>query len=133
MCYNAHMKNAQQLRQHQELSRRREDEAEARRRRVASFAARWQDKGEAEVGDKGSFWDELLADVFGIQNPRSSGFIEYEKSVESPTLQGKIDGYIPSTRVIIEQKSSKHSLNDRTLHGGRRKTPFQQAWTTAQP
>ena len=114
--------------QHQQLSRRREDEANARRLKAASFAARWQDKGEAEVGDKASFWDELLTDVFGVQNPRSSGFIEYEKSVESPTVQGKIDGYIASTRVIIEQKSSKTKLNDRTKHGGIYKTPFQQAW-----
>ena len=122
------MDKEQERQQSLRRTRLRQDEANDRRLRAASFAARWQGKGESEVGDKASFWDELLADVFGVQNPRSSGFIEYEKNVESPTVQGKIDGYIASTRVIIEQKSSKHSLNDRTLHGGKRKTPFQQAW-----
>ena len=122
------MGKEQEAQQNLRRTRLRQDEANARRLRAASFAARWQGKGESEVGDKASFWDELLADVFGVQNPRSSGYIEYEKTVESPTVDGKIDGYIASTRVIIEQKSSRTSLNARTKHSGIYKTPYQQAW-----
>ena len=128
LCYNEAMDRDLETQQSLTRTRRHQDEANARRQRAHSFAVRWQGKGESEVGDKASFWDELLTDVFGVLNPRSSGFIEYEKSVSSPTVEGKIDGYIASTRVLIEQKSSRTSLNTRTKHNDIYKTPYQQAW-----
>ena len=68
---------------------------------ATAFAARWKDRG-YEKGDSQLFWTELLTEVFGIENP--STFIRYEEQVKIDKTNF-IDGHIPSTRVLIEQKS----------------------------
>lgn len=67
-----------------------------------------------------------MSDVFGIDKP--SEFIEFEDQVHIDKNTGFIDGYIPSTKVLIEQKSI-----DKDLRKGIRQSdgsllnPFQQA------
>ena len=94
-----------------------------------AFAERWAGKG-YEKGESQKFWMDLLSSVFGIEN--FAEFIFFEGQVKD-SLQGKtitnfIDAYIPSTRVMIEQKSSGKDLREPTRQSdGRLLTPFQQA------
>ena len=69
---------------------------------AAEFAARWKGRG-YERGESQPFWIDLLTNVFGIETP-TDGFITFEdhRMVDSSNF---IDGRIPSTRVLIEQKS----------------------------
>ena len=64
------------------------------------FAAYWKDKG-YEKGQSQPYWLSLLRSVFGIKEPEK--FIEFEDQVHLDNTSF-IDGYIPSTRVLIEQK-----------------------------
>lgn len=66
------------------------------------FAERWKGKG-YERGQSQPFWIDLLSNVFGIDTP-TDGFIVFEEHhmVDSSNF---IDGRIPSTKVLIEQKS----------------------------
>ena len=91
---------------------------------AADFACRWKGRG-YEKGDTQTFWTELLTEVFGVENP--SQFIRYEVPVKSGTTNF-IDGHIPSTKVVIEQKGIGKSLREATVQSnGRRLTPFEQA------
>ena len=92
---------------------------------AAEFAERWKGRG-YERGESQPFWIDLLTNVFGIETP-SDGFITFEdhRMVDASNF---IDGRIPSTRVLIEQKSLGKDLrkgirqsDDRLLN------PFQQA------
>ena len=69
---------------------------------AAEFAERWKGKG-YERGQSQPFWIDLLSNVFGIDTP-TNGFIVFEEHhmVDSSNF---IDGRIPSTKVLIEQKS----------------------------
>ena len=88
------------------------------------FAARWAGRG-YEKGDSQVFWTELLTEVFGIENP--STFIRYEEQVKVDKTNF-IDGHIPSTRVLIEQKSIGKDLRKGILQSdGSLLNPFQQA------
>lgn len=89
------------------------------------FAEFWKDKG-YEKGQSQQFWTALLSNVFGITEPEK--FIEFEDQVHIDKNTGFIDAYIPTTKVLIEQKSI-----DKDLRKGIRQsdgillTPFQQA------
>lgn len=93
--------------------------------RARKFAEFWRNKG-YEKGQSQQFWIQLLTDVYGVQNP--SEFIEFEDQVHIDKNTGFIDGYIPTTKVLIEQKSV-----DKDLRKGIRQSdgsllnPFQQA------
>ena len=93
---------------------------------AAKFAERWKGKG-YEKGESQLFWTELLTEVYGIENP--SEFIRYEERVESMVDSTNfIDGHIPSTRVMIEQKSLGKDLRAPVPQsGGGKLTPYQQA------
>ena len=69
---------------------------------AAEFAERWKGRG-YERGESQSFWLDLLSNVFGIETP-SDGFISFEEH-QMVDASNFIDGRIPSTRVLIEQKS----------------------------
>ena len=69
---------------------------------AARFAERWRGKG-SERSDSQPFWLDLLANVFGIDTP-SDGFITFEEH-HMVDASNFIDVHIPSTRVLIEQKS----------------------------
>ncbi|MBR0156642.1 MAG: class I SAM-dependent DNA methyltransferase [Clostridia bacterium] len=95
-----------------------------RRKAAKAFAARWKDKG-YEKGESQMFWTTLLTDVFGVSNV--ADFIEFEDQVHLDHTSF-IDGYIPSTKVLIEQKSLGKDLNTPIKQSdGSRLTPFQQA------
>ena len=89
-----------------------------------SFAQRWNDKGD-EKSDTHTFWLELLHDVLGVEAPGE--FIDFEKRVELSHVS-YIDAYIPSTRIIIEQKSSGVDLTlSAKQSDGSAMTPYEQA------
>ena len=91
---------------------------------AADFAQRWQGRG-YEKGDSQVFWTELLSEVYGVENP--STFIRYEEQVKVDKTNF-IDGHIPSTKVLIEQKSIDKDLRAPiTQSDGSHLNPFQQA------
>lgn len=92
---------------------------------AAEFAERWKNRG-YERGESQPFWIDLLSNVFGIETP-SDGFITFEdhRMVDSSNF---IDGRIPSTRVLIEQKSLGKDLRAGIRQSdGSLLNPFQQA------
>ena len=93
---------------------------------AAAFAERWQGRG-YERGESQLFWTDLLTNVYGVENLPS--FIRYEERVSSMVDSTNfIDGHIPSTRVLIEQKSIDRDLRSPVPQsGGGKLTPFQQA------
>ena len=89
-----------------------------------AFAKRWEGRG-YEKGDSQLYWTELLTEVFGVENP--SQFIRYEEQVKVDKTNF-IDGHIPSTRVLIEQKSLDKDLRKGIVQSdGTVQNPFQQA------
>ena len=70
------------------------------------FSENWKGKG-YEKGESQKFWLDLLCNVFGITD--FTNFIEFEDQVKLDHTSF-IDGYIPSTKVLIEQKSIDKDL-----------------------
>ena len=71
------------------------------------------------------FWTELLTEVFGIEKP--STFITFEQQAQLDHTSF-IDVLIPSTHVMIEQKSIDKDINKPIRQSdGMLLTPFQQA------
>lgn len=88
------------------------------------FAEYWQGKG-YEKGESQSFWLSLLRDVYGIEQPEQ--FIKFEEKVHLDHTSF-IDATIPSTKVLIEQKSLGKDLNMPIKQSdGSLLNPFQQA------
>ena len=73
---------------------------------AALFAQEWQGKG-YEKGDTQRFWLELLQKVLGVEDPYSFISFEDEVMVDKTNF---MDGYIASTKVLIEQKSIQKDL-----------------------
>lgn len=90
------------------------------------FAEYWKDKGD-EKQETARFWIELLSKVLGVDEPTK--FIEFEKTVIVEKNQKYIDGYIPSTKILIEQKGSHIKLGKTAVQSdGERLTPYGQAF-----
>ncbi len=88
------------------------------------FAEFWQDKG-YEKGESQTFWLTLLSKVLGVAEPEK--LIRFEDKVVLDHTSF-IDGVIPATHVLIEQKSSDKNLRAGILQSdGSILTPFQQA------
>jgi len=88
------------------------------------FSEFWKDKG-AEKQEAQRYWIGLLQEVLGIENP--SRYIEFEKPVKL-SHTSYIDGFINSTKVLIEQKGSKIDLTKSYPQSdGSMLTPYQQA------
>lgn len=98
---------------------------DAQRRTAAKeFAAQWADKG-YEKGQSQPFWLSLLRDVYGVEHPEN--FITFEDQVALDHTSF-IDGFIPATHVLIEQKSLGKDLNKPIRQSdGTLLSPFQQA------
>ena len=95
-----------------------------RRKAARVFAEYWKDKG-YEKGDSQKFWLELLGTVYGVEN--ASHYIEFEDQVHLDHTSF-IDGYIPETKVLIEQKGLGKDLRKAIRQSdGSLLTPFQQA------
>lgn len=89
-----------------------------------AFAEYWKDKGD-EKSDTQSFWLSLLHDVYGVEEPTK--YVSFEKRVKDTTTNF-IDVYIPSTRVMIEQKTLGKNLRKGIVQSdGSILSPFQQA------
>ena len=94
------------------------------RKAAKEFAKRWEGLG-YEKGHSATFWLELLNEVYGIQRP--GDFIRFEERVKMDHTS-YIDGYIPTTHVLIEQKSMDKDLTKPIRQSdGTLLSPFQQA------
>lgn len=91
---------------------------------AGEFARRWKGRG-YEKGESQVFWTELVTEVFGVENP--SLFLQFEQQAKLDHTSF-IDVMIPSTRVMIEQKSLGKDLQKPIPQSdGTKLTPFQQA------
>lgn len=88
------------------------------------FAHKWQGRG-YEKGESQKFWLQLLSEVYGVEH--AADYIEFEDQVMLDSTSF-IDGYIPGTKVLIEQKSLDKDLRKPIKQSdGTLLTPFQQA------
>ncbi|MBE7034880.1 MAG: class I SAM-dependent DNA methyltransferase [Ruminococcaceae bacterium] len=88
------------------------------------FVEYWSGKG-YEKGESQPFWLELLGNVFGVENP--AHYIKFEEQVHLDHTSF-IDGFIPATHVLIEQKGTGKDLRKAIKQSdGSLLTPFQQA------
>ena len=95
-----------------------------RRAAAKQFAADWAGKG-YEKGHSQTFWLSLLQKVYGVAEPDK--FITFEDQIMLDHTSF-IDGFIPSTHVLIEQKSLGKELNKPIKQSdGSLLSPFQQA------
>ena len=95
------------------------------REAARQFILKWRgyEKGETQL-----FWISLLQDVLGVSN--ATEYIQFEKQVAVDGNIKFIDGYIPETRILIEQKSSKFDLDKpEPQSGGDMLTPYEQAFS----
>lgn len=92
-----------------------------------AFAHEWSGKG-YEKGETQRFWLSLLHNVFGIDDPTK--VMEFELPVKTITKEKGsdfIDGYISTTKVLIEQKGSHVDLRAKARQSdGAELTPYQQ-------
>lgn len=94
------------------------------RNAAKQFAEYWKGKG-YEKGESQSFWLSLLRDVYGVEHPEQ--FIQFEEQVHLDHTSF-IDGTIPATKVLIEQKGLGKDLKKPIKQSdGTLLTPFQQA------
>ena len=97
------------------------------------FAITWSANAGQEKSETQAFWSTLLRDVFGVKKPELVIFFEKKASLKHP---GFIDALIPSTHVLIEQKSKGIDLSKHYPQSdGTMLTPFEQAkrYVDAQP
>lgn len=88
------------------------------------FAQRWAGRGD-EKSNTQAFWLEMLGEVFGIARP--TDYIRFERGVKLGH-KSFIDAFIPSTHVLIEQKSLGVDLDTpQRQSDGTLLTPFRQA------
>ena len=95
-----------------------------RRKAAKKFAEDWKARGD-EKSDSQSFWLAFLREVLGVTEPEK--VISFEERVKLDHTSF-IDGHIPSTHVLIEQK--KRGVNLRSpirQSDGTLLSPFQQA------
>ena len=101
---------------------------------IQEFVKTWENKGD-ETADKATYWNTLLH-LLGVPQDQidNGSYIQYEKRVNwkrEEHFHGAIDAYIPSVKVLIEQKSNGVDLfapEDRPNGSHTEKiTPFEQA------
>ena len=98
-------------------------------RAARKFSQDWQGKG-YEKGESQKFWLDLLCNVYGVQD--FANFVYFENQIKEQftdkTITNFIDIYIPSTKVMIEQKSQDKDLRSPIKQSdGSLLNPFQQA------
>ncbi len=82
---------------------------------AAQFAKDWADAS-YEKGQAQPFWIALLRTVFGVEYPEK--YISFEEKVKY-TKTHYADGFIDTSRVLIEQKSGDVDLGKKYTHGER--------------
>lgn len=94
------------------------------KKNAKAFIERWKNRGN-ERQDSQSFWLDLLQSVYGIEKPTE--YITFEDKVMLDHTSF-IDGFIDTTKVLIEQKGADKDLNKAIKQSdGTYLTPFQQA------
>lgn len=94
------------------------------RKAAKQFAEYWKNKG-YEKGESQPFWLSLLRDIYGVEHPEQ--FIHFEDQVKLDNTSF-IDGMIPDTHVMIEQKAlGKNLMAPIRQSDGSILNPFQQA------
>ncbi len=94
------------------------------RQHAKAFVEYWKDKG-YEKGESQSFWLSLLRDVLGVAEPEKLIHFEEQVMIDHTSF---IDGHIPATHVLIEQKSRDKDLRKPIKQSdGSLLNPFQQA------
>lgn len=98
-------------------------------RAAKKFSQDWQGKG-YEKGESQKFWLDLLCNIYGVQD--FANFVYFESQIKEQfsdkTITNFIDIYIPSTKVMIEQKSQDKDLRSPIKQSdGSLLNPFQQA------
>ena len=78
------------------------------KRAAIEFVKNWNGKGK-ELQDDKTFWEDLLEDVFGV--PKSRNEIEVQRPVKFDGTIKKIDVYVKTSKVVIEQKGHKVNLD----------------------
>lgn len=103
-----------------------------RQQSAREFVKTWSSPNKGrEDADRQTFWNDLLQRVYGINDYYN--YITYEKDVQvkagGKVTTRRIDGYIPSTKVMIEMKGKKVKDLSKPLlqSGGDELTPFEQA------
>ena len=104
-----------------------------RQQSAREFVKTWSSPNKGrEDADRQTFWNDLLQRVYGINDYYN--YITYEKDVQvkagGKVTTRRIDGYIPSTKVMIEMKGKKVKDLTKPLKqsgGGGGLTPFEQA------
>lgn len=102
------------------------------KRAAKAFCERWRGRGD-EKQDCQSFWTDFLEHVLDVSY--ASQYVQFEKKIDlgkdvktGRTHTGFIDGYIPSTKVLIEQKGAKIDLRKAAQQSDSTElTPYQQA------
>lgn len=85
------------------------------------FAAKWLGRGD-EKSHTQEFWITLLSEIFGVDNPFDR--IKFEQNLAGHP----IDAIIPSSKVLIEQKSFSINLDQKySQSDGESLTPYEQA------
>ena len=85
---------------------------------------KWKDRGKEDEDDR-SYWIDIMQDLMGVDHVTDK--LEFQKKVVGPDGNTKrIDVYIPSTKVLIEQKSLNIAL-DKPQSGHNGMTPYEQA------
>lgn len=98
--------------------------AKEQKKAAKEFAMRWQGKG-YEKGQSQRYWIDLLTNVLGVED--ITDFISFEDKVMLDHTSF-IDAFIPSTHVLIEQKSIDKDLRKGIKQSdGTILSPFQQA------
>lgn len=104
-----------------------------RQQNAREFVKTWSSSNKGrEDADRQTFWNDLLQRVYGINDYYN--YITYEKDVQvkagGKVTTRRIDGYIPSTKVMIEMKGKKIKDLTKPLKqsgGSGDLTPFEQA------
>ena len=106
------------------------------KRNAKEFVKEWsgiKSKNADEDKYRQTFWNSFCQLIGGVSVDQLKTFIEFEKGVRVKNPKNgeittkKIDCYIPSTKVLIEQKQSNVSLDETSLRGGEEITPYHQA------
>ncbi len=99
---------------------------EAEKRKAAHDFAEYWKNNKREEGKTQPFWISFLHDVLGVEHPEK--FIQFEEHPDEGKKDKRMDGYIKSTHVLIEQKSGLKDLGKPIRQsGGEMLTAFQQA------
>ena len=102
------------------------------------FVEEWKERGQEDDHDE-TFWNQFLQEVMGIDRVRH--IIDYQKKVKIGSSWKRIDAYIPTSKVLIEQKSKGIDLTRKAKQSDVNElSPFEQAMryagylpTTEQP